>query len=264
LFRITAAAATTTTTTTATTTTTTTNTLQERSSTYALFTARPQLVRPPKPALSRLPNPLTGESLCHVILFTRRMELQVAHVFDCFIPSYRFNIVVISMFFNSLRLRNLLLLLNCLQREDISKALTQIIKRERVWDKINRILAAYPLRAFASMHIQEVASSHSSFPTFTILIFFIFNIHHIHFFVFLFTILFSSSRSSFTFCLFQIEKLRFEFESCYPALCTATGSVISAIQKWRQNFERTMPFMWRDQDYMVRMLGQVKQNMSPR
>ncbi len=97
-------------------------------------------------------------------------------------------------------------------------------------------------------------------PTFAILILFIFNIHHIHFLVFLVMILFSSSRSSFTLFLFQIEKLRVEFESCYPALCSATGSVISAIQKWRQNFERTLPFMWRDQDYMVRMLGQVKQN----
>jgi hypothetical protein len=77
-------------------------------------------------------------------------------------------VVIISVFLNPPRLLNFLLLLNCLQREDISKALTQIIKRERVWDKINRILAAYPLRAFASMHIQEVTSSHFSFPTVTI------------------------------------------------------------------------------------------------
>jgi hypothetical protein len=55
----------------------------------------------------------------------------------------------------------------------------------------------------------------------------------------------------------QIDKLRLEFESCYPALCSASGITISAIQKWRESFDRTLPFMWRGQNYMARMLEQV-------
>ena len=96
-----------------------------------------------------------------------------------------------------------------MQRLAISKTLTQIIKRERLWDKVNRILTAYPLRAFATMPVDKV------------------------------------------------NRLRFEFESVYPALCAASGNVINAIQKWRESYAQPLPFVWRGEDYMARVLGQV-------
>jgi hypothetical protein len=60
----------------------------------------------------------------------------------------------------------------------------------------------------------------------------------------------------------QVNKLRCEFESVYPALCSASGSVISAIQIWRESYERPLPFVWRGEDYMNRMLGQVQAECS--
>lgn len=81
------------------------------------------------------------------------MELQV-----CLPPSFYISLKTYPVFTYINNTPSLPHLPAPLQRVAISKALTQIIKRERVWEKISRIVAAFPLRAFASMTIQEVTS----------------------------------------------------------------------------------------------------------
>jgi hypothetical protein len=117
------------------------------------------------------------------------------------------------------------------QRLVISKTLTLIIKRERLWDRINRVMSAHTLRALASMHVQQVAAAPADcLPSVSIA-------HSVS---------------------LKVEKLRFEFESTYSALCSASGCVIDSIQKWHESYERALPFVWRGEDYMGRMLGQVR------
>jgi hypothetical protein len=163
------------------------------------------------------------------------MELQV-----CLPPSFYISLKTYPVFTYINNTPSLSHLPAPLQRVAISKALTQIIKRERVWEKISRIVAAFPLRAFASMPIQEVTSFSplsSAQPT-------------------------PPSFPPPSFLSIQVNKLRCEFESVYPALCSASGSVISAIQIWRESYERPLPFVWRGEDYMNRMLGQVQAECS--